>query len=85
MQTSAIRTESTVVTARLHDGSAKHLTLRHLREFVEMANIAELADDTPVRLTDQLQTLSHWHTVTIEAATTASTPHDLTATQEGTE
>jgi hypothetical protein len=85
MQTSAIRTESTVVTARLDDSSAKHLTLRHLREFIEKANLAELADDTPVRLTDKLQTSSHWHTVTIEASTTASTPHDLTATQEGIE
>jgi hypothetical protein len=64
----ALVTESREVIARVWDGSARGLTIGHLRAFVEQADVADLKDETTVWLDNKLQPSSSWHTVEIRAS-----------------
>lgn len=60
-------TESTKRSARIFDGASRGLTIEHLKAFIEEADAAEIPPETRVRLRDELQRSTVWHTVEISA------------------
>lgn len=72
-------TEASTTRVGVTDRSASGLTVAHLRAFVEQADLAQLADSEKVRLRDELQSSSHWHTVEITAETREANTVEIVA------
>lgn len=73
-------TDSTTTVAAIRDSSTRGLTIGHLRAFIQQSDLAGFTDDVKVRLSDELQPTSHWHTVEIRAEVKNSTTNDIVGT-----
>lgn len=74
---SATDTTTRTQTARIYDGSARNLTIGHLRAFLEQVELTGFDDETEVRFSSKLNSSDPRHTIEISASRSSSEKVDI--------